>query len=240
MNIFNLFKKFRKKYGHIISLGYNCETAHQFFQHYGFVESSLFTWTNTININNLIFALNNPDKLLSGEIINTNPMWRCMNTDIRFHGRADAAVWQDKSKVTDEIIQADMTELISRVHHLKEKFIQTAQDNKNNLYIFKYQVKHEDENEIKNNVLLLYKTLKKRVKNNFDLLLIFEKDSVKTNFSDNFSNYNNIYIRYVDFFAPENNVVGGECDKKGWKKIFNEFKPNYKLKMKSKLKFEEV
>lgn len=239
MILFNFFFKNVKKYGHVISLGYNCEVAYQFFKRYRFVESSLFAWTNTININKLIYAINNLDKLVSGKVENLKPMWKCFNTDIRFHGKAPMYIWTSGEEVDQEIINQDKAELLSRVNYLKEKFIKTANDNKENLYIFKYLIKNENKEEIKKNINDLYSTLEKIAKNKFDLLIIFEKDKIPKNFQEEFCD-KNIYIRTVNFYAPENDVTGKICDKKGWKKIFNEFRPNFKLKKTKYFKFEDV
>lgn len=66
--MFKWFNRNVRKYGHIISLGYNCEFSYQFYLYHKFVEASLFAWSNTININNLIYALDNFDKLATGDI----------------------------------------------------------------------------------------------------------------------------------------------------------------------------
>ena len=239
MNIFNLLKKNTKKNEHVITLGYNCEVTYQFFKYHKFIESSLFTWTNTININNLIFAINNLDKIITGQLENVKPMWKCFNTNIHFHGKAPMDIWLNNDNVDENIVNGDKKELISRITHLKNKFIYTANDNKENLYIFKYFVQSENINDIETNIKNLYYSLAKIVKNKFDLLIIFEKNKIYSNFQDKFEN-KNIYIRTVDFFAPEENVTGKICDKKGWKKIFDEFKPNFKLKKTKKFKFEDV
>lgn len=237
-NLFNiLFFKNIKKYGHIISLGYNCEFSYQFFKYHGFVESSLFAWVNTINIDNLIYAINNLDKLLTGEIVNTRPMWRCLNTDIRFHGKAPGEIWMNNNIVDEKIIEEDKRELISRVTHLKEKFINTAKDGKKNLYIYKYLVVDKNK-KIQNNIELLYSSLKKIVKNDFDLLFIFEKCKIDNDLQ-NMINKDNVFLRFVEYFSPEEDVTGKIYDKYGWRKIFNEFKPNFKLKKTKKFKFEE-
>ena len=239
LNLFNFKKSNVKKYDHIISLGYNCEVSYQFFKYYHFVESSLFAWCNTINIDNLIFAINNLDKLITGKLENVKPMWKCFNTNIRFHGKAPMKIWTSNEPVNIEIINEDRNELISRISYLKEKFIKTSNDNKKNLYIFKYLVTTEKIEDIEKNINDLYLSLNKIAKNEFDLLIIIEKQKIPTNFQEKFAD-KNIFIRTVDFFAPEDDVTGKNFDKIGWKKIFDEFKPNFKLKKTKKFKFEEV
>jgi len=240
MNILNLFNKNIKKYGHIISLGYNCEVAYQFFKYHHFVESSLFAWSNTINIENLIYALNNLDKLTTGEVQNAIPMWECINTKIRFHGKAPMNIWFSENTPTDDLINSDREELIARINHLKEKFIITSNDKKKNLYIFKYLILEKDTFEnISKAITELYSALKNIVNNEFDLLFIFEESELFQKLKqESFDKH--IYLKSVKFFAPEDNVTGKINDTKGWKKIFDEFKPNFKLKKTKKFKFEDV
>lgn len=241
MNLFNIFRnKNTKYYGHVISLGYNCEVAYQFFKYHKFVESSLFTWTNTINIQTLIYALNNLDMLVAGKLENITPMWQCQNTKICFHGKAPLKIWTSKNNLTQDILNQDREELISRVSYLKNKFIQTANDCKKNLYIFSYHVK-EDESivEIKENIDTLYKVLKNLGTNVFDLLIVMKKDVFTNEIEAFYANKTEVLIRRVDLFASEENVTGKINDAKGWKKIFNEFRPDFKLKKMKKFKFEE-
>lgn len=235
--LFNLFNK-NKKYGHVISLGYNCEVAFQFLKNYKFVEASLFTWANTININNLIYALNNYDKLMTGEVRNVKPLYKCFNTNIRFHGREPMEIWLSDKEPDEEIKRKDKEELLSRIAHLKEKFLNTAKDGKKNLYIFSYLVKNESIDEIKTNITHLYDSLCNIVKNEFDLLIVFENNKIPKDLELNLNN-KNIYIRTVKFFAPEDKVTGDYCDNAGWKKIYSEFRPNFKLKIKKRFKFEK-
>ena len=91
MNIIQKFlKQFEyKKFKYIIPLGYNCETAFRFWQNYRFIDSSLFAWTFSYSISDLINALYNFDSILSGEIALPNPLYECQNTHIRFHGKAN-------------------------------------------------------------------------------------------------------------------------------------------------------
>ena len=207
----------------------------QFFKKYGFVESSLFAWANVENIDNLINALNNIDLIGSGKLENINPMWQCFNTGICFHGKAPIHIW--KNNPTQEIITKDKNELLERLNYLKAKFINSANDGKNNLYIFKYFIYKNDSKNILNKINELFKVLKKIVSNNFDLLVVFEKKFCP---EINLIQNDNIMIRTVDFFTPEENVTSQNNDKKNWNKIFSEFRPNFKLQKKKTFKFEDL
>lgn len=237
MPLFNwLFHNNARRYGHVISLGYNCEVSFQFFQHYHFVESSLFAWSNTVNIDNLIHAVENPEILCRGTVENVNPMWKCFNTDIHFHGRAPAKIWNFAP--AKEIIEADKQELLSRIEHLKSKFIQTGCDGKNNLYIFKYPPIAETAENAVDKINRLHTALRHIITNRFDLLIITEQ-----NFCPQLEQLNNnphIFIRRVKFFTPEEAVTGKKNDRKHWKRIWQEFRPDFKLPKTKKFKFEDL
>ena len=223
-----------KYYDHYISLGYNCEFAYRFFKKYRFVESSLFTWANSINITNLINALANPNIIFANEPKMAGVMWRCIDSDIRFHGTEPYDMHLNPDKYLTEDYVLYKQELVQRINHLKEKFKLQISDDKYTLLTYNY-LTNDDKVDIINNIKKLKKTLEDAGARNFDLLIILQK-----------SNYficedkDNIYIRYVDSFAPENDVTTECYDKKSWNNILQEFKPNFKLKTTKKFKFEEV
>lgn len=214
----------KKKYDHIISLGYNCEVSFQFFLKYHFVESALFAWSNVVSCEHLITTLKDLNLLLSKGVKKNGIMYGDIATGISFHGK------NLKSE------QAEVEELQSRILFLKEKFLKTAQDGKKNLYIFKYPPFKKEQDRVYNDILELYKTLTSLVKNEFDVLIIFEKD-----FCSNLTfDIPNLYIRRVEFFRPEESVTTKPYDQKGFEKIFSEFVPNFKLSKTKQFKFEEV
>lgn len=237
MNLFNrLFADKSRRYGHTISLGYNCEVSFQFFLHYHFVESSLLAWANTINIDNLIRVIEKPEILCSGKVENVNPMWQCLNSNICFHGKAPAKIWN--LNPAPEVIEADKGELLSRIEHLKDKFIKTGCDGKNNLYIFKYPPIAETAERAISKINRLYTALSQTVKNNFDLLIVAEQ-----NFCPQLEDLNSnpqIFIRRVNFFTPEEAVTSKKNDRRHWKRIWREFRPDFKLPKTKKFKFEDM
>lgn len=225
-----------KKYGHIISLGYNCEVSFQFFQKYKFVESSLFAWTNSINIDNLLYALSNLQDIGASTWVNTCPMWKCSSTNILFHGKAPMKIW--KNNPSSEIIEADRKDLEERVAHLKNKFVVSLHDGKKTLFIYKIAPNDIQRKDIVNKLDELYKLLSTLCKNTFDLLIVIEEKNY--DLLQGLKSYDNLYVRCVHFFTNENDVTSKINDKKGWEKIFSEFTPNFKLKKSKKFKFEEV
>lgn len=223
-----------RHYGHIQSLGYNCEVSFQFFQQYKFVESGLFSWTNNKNLTTLIHALKNFDRIGTGEWEAEPPMWKDVNSSINFHGRARMTDMTDA-----EALNADKADLTARTAYLKEKFKTTGRDGKKNLYIYKYSPRDTtDENLFAEQAAELYDTLHSLVENDFDLLIVLEKPIFSELTESKFAN-GHIFIRRVNFFTPENKVTDKKNDKKAWGKIFKEFAPAFKLKKQKKYKFEE-
>lgn len=240
--LFKFFDKFINKnakyYDHYISLGYNCECAYRFAMRHHFVEASLFTWANSINIKNLIKALSDIDAVLGKEPEVSGVMWRCLNTDIRFHGTEPSSMHAHNEKYLAEDWEPYRKELVSRINHLKEKFKNQLSDHKKTLFTYTYRGGNgEEAREVVNNIRLLKKTLEKAGANNFELLIILEKSKLQTEVE---LKDTGIYIRYVDELAPEDAVTTKKYDKKSWRKIFREFKPNFKLKKRRKFKFEDM
>lgn len=118
-----------RKYDHILSLGVQLRSVVSVFLKYHFVESSLFAWVNTENCQNLINALKHLDLILSQGVREVPPMYLDIATGISFHGKTERDGLETKEEIKNE--------LYSRISHLRDKFIQTAQDGKKNLYIFK-------------------------------------------------------------------------------------------------------
>lgn len=220
--LFNFSFHKKRFYGHIISLGYNCEVSFQFFKKYNFVESSLFAWCNVVDCTNLTYVLKNLDLLTSKGLKNRGSMYKDLATSIYFHS---------KDGYTEKEALAELTD---RILYLKEKFIKTTYDGKKNLYIFKYPPLKHNTDVVYTNIISLYQQLNKIVKNNFDLLIILEKEMN----TDLHFNEQNIYIRRVIFYTPENLVTSKPYDKKHYGKIFSEFCPDFKLEKTKNFKFE--
>lgn len=238
INLFSILKKIisnnTKKYKHFLSLGYNCENAYRFFKKYHFVESSLFTWTNSHNIGTLLKALKDLNLIFKQEPIKVEAMWECPDTKILFHGTEPKEMNVHYKNYTNEQFKPYREELVSRIGHLKKKFINQLIDNEKTLITYAYKTTNETATEIIKNILELRKTLEELGANNFELLIILEKHN-QINIEQE-----SIFIRYVDNFAPHNNVLTKKYDKKSWNKILNEFRPDFKLKKTKKFKFENI
>ena len=102
---------------------------------------------------------------------------------------------------------------------------------------YTYYINKENETDIINNINLLKNTLIKIGANNFEILIVLERTKIPIKIQNDLPQ---VYIRYVEKFAPENDVTYKKYDKKSWNNIFKEFKPNFKNKKTKKFKFEDV
>lgn len=221
-----IFKRRNKRiYGHIISLGCNCEVSFQFFLKYNFVESSLFAWSYIGKCSKLVFALKNMDMLSTKGFTKEFPMYVDNATSIAFHSK------NSKDCTEQELLD----ELNGRIIYLRDKFRKTTTDGKKNLYIYKYPSKDFSSEKAVDDIKELYGTLTELVKNDFDLLIISEKQN-----KINLESMENVFIRYVNFYTPDNKVTSKPYDKKHYNKIFSEFKPGFKLEKKKRFKFEDT
>ena len=230
-----LFNKNVKFYGHVISLGYNCEISFQFFLKYHFVESSLFAWVACPSIEQMIYALLHVQEVGAGKLEPQGVMWRCFNTDILFHGKAPMSMWLNHP--TPQQIAEDKAELVDRLKYLRAKFQKTACDGKKNLYIFKYPKTDETAQTALEKINRLEQTLRQIVSNPFDLLIVLQEGLLPG--LEALSKKENIFIRRVAFYAPDDNVTTELNDRLHWGKIFDEFRPAFKLKKKKHFKFED-
>ncbi|MBR2068357.1 MAG: hypothetical protein IJ877_01215 [Candidatus Gastranaerophilales bacterium] len=229
------FDKFKRKkenkFDYIISLGYNCEVTYRFLKYFKFEDSGLFNWTYSYSINDLIYALNNFDKIAQGEFINPDPLWECKNTHIKFHGRENMGTYMNHLE-TDEILKKDLEDLKGRINHLKEKFLDILKNDKSKLYI--YKIKKEDlKNDPEEKIKELNNALKNLGGNNFKLLIVYEKQDLIIPDNPNF------ITRNVEYFAPDNAVTDRKYLDNGWDNIYSEFYTNkIKSNKKKKYKFE--
>lgn len=238
MNIIQKFlKQFEyKKFKYIIPLGYNCETAFRFWQNYRFIDSSLFAWTFSYSISDLINALYNFDSILSGEIALPNPLYECQNTHIRFHGKANMKNWLGSKEYDMQLVKSDKEELIQRVKYLKEKFIKILKSTESKLFIYKISISDIQAPEINENLNKLYSYFKDNTQN-FTLIIVTEqkyKDRIQLK-------KENLIIETVEKYSPEEDVTNKhKGDSAGWKKIYKKYRPAVLLKTKKKFKFEEI
>lgn len=239
MNIFSrLFHQNTKYYGHVFSLGYNCEVSYQFFRHYRFVESCLFSWVGIKGVPMLINTLEHLEDVSTKGFEYNGSMYVCNASGVAFHGRLTPK--ESKDLTEKEKISLDTKELQPRIAHLKKKFIETANDGKKTLYIYKpsaYDI--ENSGNFVNDIKQLHHCLCKLVSNEFDLLVVVEKKFLEELTEEVFAS-KHIFLRRVNYFNPPQCVTRKPNDRKSWKKIFREFRADFKLTKTKKYKFEQV
>ena len=237
----NIIKKFLdslkyEKFRYIVPLGYNCETAFRFWRVYRFLDSSLFAWTYSYSIEDLINALNNFDSILSGEIELPDPLYECQNTHIRFHGKTNMKTWLNCKEYNMELVNSDKEELKQRVGYLKEKFVRILHSSDSKLFIYKVTVSDCKSDTININIDKLYTYFEKNT-TNFKLIIVIEekyKDKIQIK-------KDNLIIETVKQYSPEEDVTNKKKgDAKSWNKIYKKYRPSVLLKTKKKFKFEEV
>lgn len=234
-----LFCKNVNYYGHMISLGYNCEVAFQFFRRYKFVESSLFAWSYAWTLQDTLLALENLDRVGSAGFDAPNPLWQCKNTHVRFHAQQHSAAGNANS-VDTAIWAQDLAELAPRVAYLKEKLKRTARDGKKNLYIIKVKSVLPTPAELAIHIQQLAAVLRKLGPNEFDLLVVLEESFLPGLTQKDFG-LSNVFLRRVHHFTPEECVTDVKsADAAGWNTIFKEFRPDFKLPRKKQFKFEQT
>ena len=237
MNIIkNIIKKYsHNKYDFIVPLGYNCEVAFRFWQVYKFVDSSLFAWTYSHSIKDLIYALNNYNDILTGEISLPKPLYECQNTHILFHGKENMQEWINNN-YNLELIEKDKKELRSRISYLKEKLLKIFESDASKLFIYKISQNDIINTEINNYIEELYSFLEKNTKN-FKLLIVTE-EKYKSNIN---IHKENLILKTVKKYSSDNAVTNkNEGDFKSWKRIYKEYRPSKIKIIHKKFKFEDI
>lgn len=227
-SIFNFFRsRFSKKYDRVISLGSNCEVAFKFLKHFDFVEAQLFTWTYVYKTQALLDALRHLDSFAVDFVPANKYMWKCKAYDISFHGRAEMIPDDERLRILEK------EELISRAAHLKNKFIDLA--NENGKILFVYKVPLDDLEPVQDTVSALGKivdTLRTLGIKQFDVLIIVTTEYY-TKYKENIRQEGNnscLYIEHIDFHVPIDTVTTGPWDDAAWEKIWSKYQPSKRLK----------
>lgn len=217
-----------KKFDHIISLGQNCELGFHLRNKFGFVESSLFTWAS-VGAEDLGKVILNPGLIFSGGIEewqNCN-MWKCMVTNIAFHGQKRPEQLKNERGERDLAkIQEQKEEVISRVRHLGQKFQTVASSQASKLYILILRPDFLPLNEgrIKNYVSGVFEALQKTAKNFALLVILHEKYNTRQ--IKELEN-DRVFVRFLHHFAPIDKANETELlDLKSSHVIFEEFQPS--------------
>lgn len=224
--------KRQQKYDQFVILGFNCETAFRFYCRWGFLDSSLFAWANTIDLATLAAALGHLADVGGGTFTfhEASRMWRCDNSRIYFHGRLKAGCGAAPSA---ELLTADREELRSRLSHLKEKFRTYATNDKSTLFVYRLG---EDARrpDLGQRLDALERALTDLGARNWKLLVVCERRDL-----DRMPPGHNRVFRAVTLFNPPANVTTKrKGDSVGWNRIFTEFAPALVRQKAHDFKFE--
>jgi len=225
-----------RKHTVFLSLGRNCEVAFRYFKRNGFVESSLFQWSGFYTFPMLIAGLERFDEIFAGEIRGPNPLYTCLRTNLRAHGKLPQTTWE--KGVTDEnraAAEEDCKDLVGRMAHLKAKF-RTQLRSGGAFVVCKIRTEDWMADACEGQVKRLYELLLGFGAVDFDLVLVLEKACRSKLLTLNLSR---VFVRYVDKFNPEDKVTDMSVgDRWGWRLVFDEFVPRVRQKQKHKFKFE--
>lgn len=221
-------------YSHILPLGFNCELAYRFYREFRFLDSSLFAWSLSESLPELVAALGIFDELFSGEVIYEEEyrLFRCMNTRIMLHGRETMTKWMSRC---EDILESQKRELSGRVNHLKNKFLSQLQDPERTLCIYKVNTEECRKPGIVEGIGQLRNALAALGAVNTDLLIVCE-EVVR----DRLENLDGCFVRTIREFNPVDNVAdSGIGDGAGWHRLYSEFRPVRLARKKHAFKFEK-
>lgn len=224
----------QQKFEQFVILGFNCETAFRFYCRWGFLDSSLFAWANTICLETLTKAICDFPALGTGEFAfhQKSRMWMCANSGIFFHGRLRAQL-PGQPEPTEDVLAADREELRSRIAHLKEKFASYATNEKSTLFVYRIGFDVEKPGLAKK-LDNLEAALVRLGARNWKLLVVCRRADLPRMPAGP-----NRIFRAVSKFNPTTNVTTkSKGDSIGWNRIFTEFAPVHVLKKAHDFKFE--
>lgn len=225
---------FRKRFAYILPFGVNCEVAFRFYLRWGFVDSSLFAWTQSFELETLTRALENFDKILDGEATFDvgSFMWKCENTGLCFHGKIKHR--PGAIMPPPDVRAADLADLRGRIAHLKRKFLAALQNEESVLLVHRLAPQDAKSDQLDDRLHALERALDGLQARNWTLLVISEKrDAARMPKGDR------RVFRSVLAFNPSSRITDRKLgDEWGWRSIFSEFAPLRILPKKHAFNFE--
>lgn len=209
----------------ITSLGYNCEISFRLENYFGSINAMPFSWSFVLDREKFPQALDNINRLFADEVeLLEDNMILCKNYNIKFHPRYDILL--KEGAPTEESIQMAVEELQQRVSHLKEKWKELFESQKETVFLMKVENMGEAANL--KYIQEVYQVLQKKyISNKFTLVVLMEREAATRQIKD--LERENLKIRILKSFAPKKHTdtMG---DIWGWWHVLNELtgKRNWK------------
>ena len=221
----------RRKYGHFLMLGWNCEVAYRYLRANGFLDSTFFAWAGGVDCEGMLNALRHFDELFTGELTfdpGGQGIFQDVATGVRMHSR-----WVPSANGELPDIEAMKAELRSRAAHLREKFYRQLSDGEPTLAVVK--MKPEDCPKGDDYAHRFLDRLREMGGRNLELLVICQRaDAV--HFPAEHPDY---FLRTVSHYNPDWQVATEQRgDRIGWMKIWREFAPLKILTQNKRYKFD--
>lgn len=224
----------RKKFAQIVPLGTNCEVAFRFYVSWGFVDSSLFAWSQTFGLGKMCETLRKLDRLFAGAatLDEASKMWKCEETGTFFHGQLK---WgPGHPDYTDGQIAADLESLRGRIRHLRGKFLDYLRNETPTLLVHRLGEGDAQGDDLDAHLTELESILKGLGARNCTLLVVVER-----RFLDRMPSKAGRVFRAVEKFNPCDRVTDVNAgDPIGWRAVYSEFAPAKILPKKHAFKFE--
>jgi len=228
-----------RRFDHVITLGYNCELAARFFQCFKFVDATLFSWVAVPSAEEMAYAIRHVDEIFNGKVEPPRrdfPLFRCANTNLRAHGRSKMSVWTAEVPPSKEFVDAELTDLVSRFRHMREKTLDYLRDDKTVLAVLKVNPADCVPGRANEAVMLHVKALRDIGARNMTFLAVCEQAKARA-FEHPHPDFE---LRTVAEYSPEGHAADlKRGDPRGWKLVFEEFRPRTLKKQAHKFKFED-
>lgn len=220
----------RRKYAHIVFMGINCDLAFRFYCRWGFVDSSLFAWANTVNLATLTAALGRLDDLADGpfQFSGSSRMWCQSDAGIWFHGRlrTDAP--------TPGELDGDLDDLRARIRHLGEKLRRCLADDAETLVVHRLADEDAAASDLAARLDAFEEAIRRLGARDWKLLVVCRAVDLPR-----MPPAGNRIYRAVKSFNPMEKVTHKELgDPVGWHALFTEFAPAKVLPKAHAFKFE--
>lgn len=201
----------------ITSLGYNCEISFRLENYFGSINAMPFSWSFVLEREKFPQTLDDIDRLFADEVeLLEDNMILCKNYNIKFHPRYDILL--KDGEPTEKSTQMAVEELQQRVSHLKDKWKELFQSQKEAVFLMKVENKEEEANL--EYIQEVYQVLQKKyISGKFTLVVLMEKEAVTEKIRALESE--KLKVRKLKRFAPKKHtdIMG---DVWGWWRILNE------------------